>query len=138
MASLGSARPYSRNSAGKRLQETGTSPFPQSKHKTKFVSSALPITCVFQIIRSSRITRRPAACPAIDLLIPNIEFRLAPPTDKATAVNIHLLMSPDDPQHESRILEALARLSWTYNKLKYSCAPDQLRRSRTGVRPEPS
>ena len=35
----------------------------------------------------------------IELLIPNIEFRLAPPTDKATAINIHLLVSPDDPKH---------------------------------------
>ncbi len=65
--------------------------------------------------------------PNVELLIPNIEFRLAPPTDKATAVNIHLLICPDDPEHELRINEALARLSWTYNKLKYSCTPDQLR-----------
>jgi hypothetical protein len=62
----------------------------------------------------------------IDLLIPNIEFRIAPPTDKATAINIHLLVSPDDPQHEQEILNALARLDWEYNKRKYSCLPDQL------------
>jgi hypothetical protein len=51
----------------------------------------------------------------IDLLIPNIEFRIAPPTDKATAVNIHILISPDDPKHEQEILNALARLYWEYN-----------------------
>jgi len=62
----------------------------------------------------------------IDLLIPNIEFRIAPPTDKATAINIHLLISPDDPQHEREILNALARLDWEYNKRRYSCLPDQL------------
>ena len=62
----------------------------------------------------------------IDLLIPNIEFRFAPPSDKGTAINIHLLVSPDDPDHEKRILEALLRLSWKYKNGTYSCAPDQL------------
>ncbi len=45
----------------------------------------------------------------IDLLIPNIEFRIAPPNDNATAVNNHLLVSPDDPNHETEILNALGR-----------------------------
>ncbi|HET6845033.1 MAG TPA: hypothetical protein VFK06_25610 [Candidatus Angelobacter sp.] len=64
--------------------------------------------------------------PDVDLLIPNIEFRIAPPTERATAVNIHLLISPDDPQHEREILNALARLNWEYNRRQYSCIPDQL------------
>jgi ABC-type Mn2+/Zn2+ transport system ATPase subunit len=64
--------------------------------------------------------------PSIDLLIPNIEFRIAPPTDRATAVNIHLLISPDDPQHEQEILNALTRLTWQYGRGRYSCVPEQL------------
>lgn len=64
--------------------------------------------------------------PQIDLLIPNIEFRIAPPNDRATAVNIHLLVSPDDPNHEREILNALGRLSWRYGGKNYSCLPDQL------------
>lgn len=63
----------------------------------------------------------------IDLLIPNIEFRIASPTDKATAVNIHLLISPDDSQHEEEITNALARLDWEYDRRKYSCLPEQLK-----------
>lgn len=62
----------------------------------------------------------------IDLLIPNIEFRFAPPSDKGTAINIHLLISPEDPEHEKRIQEALLRLSWKYGQGTYSCSPDQL------------
>ena len=62
----------------------------------------------------------------IDLLLPNLEFRLAPPTDRATAVNIHLLISPDDPQHEQQVNNALGRLYWDYNSRRYSCLPDQL------------
>ncbi|MGM4910129.1 TrlF family AAA-like ATPase [Rhizobium sp. 768_B6_N1_8] len=62
----------------------------------------------------------------IDFILPNIEFRLAPPTDKDTPVNIHLLVSPDDPKHITEINNALARLHWGYNKHLYSCTPDQL------------
>ena len=62
----------------------------------------------------------------IKLLVPNIEFRLAPPSDKATAVNIHILISPDDPQHEAEISHALARLHWEYNNRLYSCTRQQL------------
>ena len=62
----------------------------------------------------------------IDLLLPNLEFRLAPPTDRATAVNIHLLISPDDPQHEQKVNNALGRLYWNYGGQRYSCLPGQL------------
>ncbi|MFA5910545.1 MAG: hypothetical protein WC815_17325 [Vicinamibacterales bacterium] len=64
--------------------------------------------------------------PSVELLIPNIEFRFAPPTDKATPVNIHLLVCPDNADHEKLINEALTRLSWTYNRRPYSCTRAQL------------
>jgi hypothetical protein len=62
----------------------------------------------------------------IDCLIPNIEFRLAPPTDKDTPVNIHLLISPEATDHEQHINDALARLHVEYNKHQYSCTREQL------------
>jgi hypothetical protein len=65
--------------------------------------------------------------PNIVLLIPNIEFRIAPPTEKATAVNIHLLICPDDPNHEQETLNALGRLHWRYGTGNYSCVPEQLK-----------
>lgn len=64
--------------------------------------------------------------PKVDLLIPNIEFRIAPPTDKATALNIHLLVCPDDAEHEQKLHNALARLTWDYGDDNFSCVPDQL------------
>ena len=64
--------------------------------------------------------------PNIDLLIPNIEFRIAPPTDKASAINIHLLVSPQAPDHEQQIANALGRLQWKYGDGNYSCLPEQL------------
>jgi energy-coupling factor transporter ATP-binding protein EcfA2 len=73
-----------------------------------------------------KVFRESGRIKNIALLIPNIEFRIAPPTDKATAVNIHLLVSPDDPDHEKKILNALGRLSWRYGVDNYSCLPGQL------------
>ena len=62
----------------------------------------------------------------VELLIPNIEFRIAPPSNKATAINIHILVNPDEPQHEQEIVNSLGRLSWEYDGRRYSCLPEQL------------
>lgn len=88
----------------------------------------LGVTDYMSITNYSRLRQLKAdgRLSAIDLLIPNIEFRIAPPNDRATAVNIHLLVSPDDPNHEREILNALGRLTWVYNGRNYSCLPDQI------------
>ena len=62
----------------------------------------------------------------IDLLIPNIEFRLSPPSERGTAINIHLLISPEDSDHITKIENALKRLSFKYRDNPYSCTRDQL------------
>jgi hypothetical protein len=87
------------------------------------------VTDYFSIANYSRLKafKEAGRIPEIDLLIPNIEFRISPPNDRARAVNIHLLVSPDDHNHEAEINNALGRLTWTYNKRNYSCLPDQLR-----------
>ena len=88
----------------------------------------LGVTDYFSITNYSKLKRYKEArrIAGIDLLIPNIEFRIAPPSDNARAVNIHLLVCPDDPNHETEILNALGRLSWQYGDRNYSCLPDQL------------
>ena len=90
--------------------------------------SALGVTDYFSITNYSKLKQYKEAgrIPGIDLLIPNIEFRIAPPNDNAKAVNIHLLVCPEDPNHEAEILNALGRLSWKYGDRNYSCLPDQL------------
>ena len=92
------------------------------------VVRVLGVTDYFSITNYSTLKRHKEAgdIPGIDLLIPNIEFRIAPPNDKARAVNIHLLICPDDPDHEAHILNALGRLSWQYDGRIYSCVPEQL------------
>ena len=90
--------------------------------------SVLGVTDYFSITNYSTLKQHKEAgrIPRINLLIPNIEFRVAPPNDNATAVNIHLLVCPDEPNHEAEILNALGRLSWLYDGMNYSCLPDQL------------
>ena len=86
------------------------------------------ITDYFSIANYSRLKKYKEAgrIPNIDLLVPNIEFRIAPPNDTARAVNIHLLVCPDDLNHETEILNALGRLTWQYRGRNYSCLPEQL------------
>ena len=78
----------------------------------------LGVTDYLSIANYSKLKQNKKAgrIPGIDLLIPNIEFRIAPPNDSARAVNIHLLISPDDPNHEVEILNALGRLTWEYGR----------------------
>ena len=89
---------------------------------------AIGVTDYFSIANYSTLKqyKKDGRIPRIVLLLPNIEFRIAPPNDNARAVNIHLLVCPDEPNHEAEILNALGRLSWQYDGRNYSCLPDQL------------
>ncbi len=88
----------------------------------------LGITDYMLLRNYSRLLRaqREGRIQNISLLVPNLEFRIAPPTDRSTAINIHLIVSPDDPHHERKIVEALGRLVWVYQGNRYSCVPEQL------------
>ena len=90
--------------------------------------SVLGVTDYFSISNYSKLKqyKDEGRISGIDLLIPNIEFRIAPPNDDARSVNIHLLVCSDDPNHETEILNALGRLSWQYSGRNYSCLPEQL------------
>ena len=90
--------------------------------------SVLGVTDYFSIANYSTLKwhKEAGRIPGVDLLVPNIEFRIAPPSDNARAVNLHLLVCPDEPNHETEILNALGRLSWLYDDRNYSCLPEQL------------
>jgi hypothetical protein len=72
----------------------------------------------------------------ITLVIPNIEFRIIPVTKDGKAINIHLLVSPDDPEHVARVEEALANLTISRGDDKISCTEESLRRFGYALRPE--
>ena len=90
--------------------------------------SVIGVTDYFSISNYSKLKRykEEGRIPDIDLLIPNIEFRVAPPNDRAKGINIHLLISPVDPEHETKIQQALSRLSCQYGGGNYSCEREQL------------
>lgn len=90
--------------------------------------AVIGVTDYMSISNYSRMRRERAAgrLANIDLLVPNIEFRATPETVKGRAINLHILVDPTDPDHERHILEALRRLTFTYNRKPYGCVPDDL------------
>lgn len=62
----------------------------------------------------------------VDLLIPNIEFRMMPPTNDGKALNLHILIDPSDPDHIAEIKRALRNLKFEYLGQLYGCCQDEL------------
>lgn len=62
------------------------------------------------------------------LLFANVEMRLAIGTADNQAVNIHLLVSPEDPEHLQKIDDKLARLTCRFGVEDYECTTNGLRR----------
>jgi ABC-type lipoprotein export system ATPase subunit len=71
----------------------------------------------------------------IKLLFPNIEMRLAIPTENSGAINIHLIISPDDPHHIEEINHHLNRLHITHNDRPVSCNRSELIRFGNEINP---
>jgi len=63
---------------------------------------------------------------SVDLLIPNIEFRMMPQTDDGKALNLHLLIDPSEEGHVDKIKRALRNLKFSYDGLPYGCYRDEL------------
>ena len=63
---------------------------------------------------------------SIELLIPNVEFRLSPQTAKGSAINLHLLIDPTEPSHIDEIELSLSRLNIKYKEQPYSCTREDL------------
>ena len=63
-----------------------------------------------------------------DLLFPNIELRLNTGTVRGNFVNIHLLVSPEDPNHLAELDRFLGRLSFSAFNNTFACTPPDLAR----------
>ena len=61
-----------------------------------------------------------------ELLFPNVELRLKIGTVKGNFVNIHLLVSPEDPKHVDELNRFLGRLSFSAYDDKFTCTPSEL------------
>ncbi len=62
------------------------------------------------------------------LVFPNIEMRLNVGTVKGKWVNVHLIVSPDDPEHLLQLHRLLARLTFAAYGDKFSCTREDLKR----------
>lgn len=63
----------------------------------------------------------------IELLLPNVEFRVLPATEKHPGANLHLLIDPTEADHELKIAQALSRYIFKLHGQPYGCTPDQLK-----------
>lgn len=68
-----------------------------------------------------RKTKADGKLPGVDLVFPNVEIRLDVGTVKGAAVNAHLLFSPDDPNHVTKIERFLAGLKFRLADEEYLC-----------------
>lgn len=62
----------------------------------------------------------------VDLLIPNIEFRMMPQTKDGKAINLHLLIDPSEDDHIDKIKRALRNLKFSYDGQSYGCSREEL------------
>ena len=89
---------------------------------------ALGVTDYFSIqtYRKAKEYWAAGRMPGVKLLFPNVEMRLDIKTSKSKAINLHLLFSPDDPNHECEIERILAQLQFEFGERGYSCTRAQL------------
>jgi hypothetical protein len=90
----------------------------------------LGVTDYFCIETYRKVRKRKATgrLPQVELIFPNVEMRLDLKTEKRKGINIHLLFSPDDPNHETEIERVLAELSFEFRGRKYRCSLPELAR----------
>lgn len=100
--------------------------------------AALGITDYFTIrtYKTLLAYRQKRPLPKIELILPNIEFRLTPVTKGGKAINLHLLISPHDPNHIARIEEALNQLTIDRADDRIPCTEEGLRRLGSRMRPD--
>lgn len=72
--------------------------------------------------------------PQVDLIFPNIEMRLGAAA-RSGFINIHLLVSPQDPNHVQEITRILSRLSFSAHDDRFVCTREDLIRLGHRTRP---
>lgn len=87
------------------------------------VIRALGITDYYSLAsyREARKRKAAGALPKIEFLFPNVEVRLDIKTTKGNAINLHLLFSPDDPNHEAEIERIFGLLTFEFGETSYQC-----------------
>jgi hypothetical protein len=84
---------------------------------------ALGVTDYFCIETYKEVRRRQTAgrLPDVRFLFPNVELRIDTKTAADRAINIHLLFSPADSNHETEIERILGQLKFEFRERDYAC-----------------
>ncbi len=76
--------------------------------------------------RQVRMSKSAGRLQGVRLIFPNVEIRLDVATEKKRPINMHLLFSPDDDDHETQIERVLADLTFEFRGRKYRCTAADL------------
>jgi len=89
---------------------------------------ALGVTDYFSIgtYRSVREYFRKGELGEVEFIFPNVEMRLDIKTEKKIQINVHLLFSPEDKNHEDEIERILGQLKFEYRERFYACTNPEL------------
>ena len=89
---------------------------------------ALGVTDYFSIgtYQSVRQKFRNGELGPVEFIFPNVEMRLDIKTEKKLPINIHLLFSPEDENHEQEIVRILGQLKFEYRDRSYACTLTEL------------
>ena len=89
---------------------------------------ALGVTDYYSTETYERVceARQSGRLPNCELIFPNIEMRFGVPTVKGKWVNLHLLVSPEQPDHLIELKRFLARLTFRAHGDSYCCHKEDL------------
>jgi len=87
------------------------------------VIEAIAVTDYYVTDTYEEVLRHKAACrlPNVQLVFPNVELRLDVATAKGGFVNLHLFVSPEDPQHLEELRRLLSRLQFNVMQDRFDC-----------------
>jgi hypothetical protein len=102
------------------------------------VIEAIAVTDYYVTDTYEEVLRHKAAgrLPATKLIFPNVELRLDVATTKGGFVNLHLFVSPEDPQHVEELQRLFSRLQFNVMQDRFDCTQADL--IRLGKKADPT
>jgi hypothetical protein len=92
------------------------------------IIEAIAVTDYYVTDTYEEVLRRKAAgrLPGAKLIFPNVELRLDVATTRGGFVNLHLFVSPEDPQHIKELRRLLSRLQFNVMRDRFDCTRAEL------------